>query len=114
MPVNIYPSPALKSSIAICTLQYPIYNFKLRGFLRETGGWLPAAFFKKKTQFSELQNRRKSFSCSWLLEAGGWPLSQKQTQSKPIFQDKLSLHFAFFFLLCFYVQKQKEIRFVMY
>jgi hypothetical protein len=45
--------------------------------------WKPKSFFAKQTQFLILQNRPNSFSCSGLPKAGGWMLSQKQTQNKP-------------------------------
>jgi hypothetical protein len=42
------------------------------------------SFFAKQTQFSECEKCPNSFSYSWLLEAGGWKLSKKQTQTNPI------------------------------
>jgi hypothetical protein len=42
------------------------------------------SFFAKQTQFPKSGKCPNFFSYSWLLKAGGWPLSKKQTQTKPI------------------------------
>jgi hypothetical protein len=41
-------------------------------------------FFAKQTQFQKSEKCPNSFSYRWLLKAGGWMLSKKQTQTKPI------------------------------
>jgi hypothetical protein len=44
---------------------------------------LQKSFFAKQTQFQKPAKCPNSFSYSWLLEAGGWRLDKKQTQTKP-------------------------------
>jgi hypothetical protein len=39
---------------------------------------------QNKPNFQKSAKCPNSFSYCWLLKAGGWPLSKKQTQTKPI------------------------------
>jgi hypothetical protein len=56
----------------------------------------PNSFFAKQTQFSELAKCPNSFANSWLLKAGGWPLSQKTNPNKANLQDGLVIPFSVF------------------